>query len=207
MPCSRGCGGGRVNPPPAAPQQMNAQSNPGAPQAGMVLLEYVGSSPNTLRFVGRKTQTAYRFGDSPEHRLKYVFTEDATDLLLQAEGPGRQRFKQAAAQPVIAPMQPLVVRDRIAPVAAPAPVATESQTVTTMGTTAPDVPPFIDAIWRLPARTDSLSYQTIREAVPTLDLKETDAWLKAERHGKKRVGVLKLLEAHLMALMQEPVTA
>lgn len=127
--CS-GCGGGRAKAlppmqtynPSAAPQAMASGVNPPPPAAdGMVLLEYRGTSMTTLRYVGKVTQSGYRFSASESHKRKYVYKEDVSDLLTKTE-PGRAGvpiFVRADEARPVTSARPLAIRDRVVPTPTP----------------------------------------------------------------------------------------
>jgi hypothetical protein len=236
MGCPRGCGGGRVPTPPSAPTSL-ANSKPGVAPEGMVLLEYLGPSENTLRFVGKKTQTAYRFGRTPEHRQKYVFAADAPGLLSQGWGQGQQTFRQVAAPVPVTVTAPLVVRDRVVPAEVKQEPAqtfdqwskpVEGTIIEAKLVETPSWDVVITAVdsaglaeWEVrPAAVEETlkhlenliairdsSYTVIRNLVPTLSLEVATWYLAEEKSGKNRVGVVKLLQAHIAALSEQTVPA
>lgn len=78
MACA-GCksGGGRA---PTAPAPLKTEQN-NLGTGDVVLIEYIGQKQGTMTFRGKVTQTAYRFGNSPAERRKYVYAQDAPGFL------------------------------------------------------------------------------------------------------------------------------
>jgi glycosyltransferase involved in cell wall biosynthesis len=79
------CGGGKakVTPPPV-------QAQSAAVTGDMVLLEFTGKDDGSTRtYLGKATGTSYRFGADSGHKVKYVHSSDAQDLLRYKE------FKEA----------------------------------------------------------------------------------------------------------------
>lgn len=79
--CSRGGGGllvkGGSNEP--ANQQSSIQGD--TSRQDMVLLEFVGTGAGNRTYIGATTNTKYRFGSDPDHRIRLVHKADAQDLL------------------------------------------------------------------------------------------------------------------------------
>lgn len=85
MAC-RGCpggGGGRYQ----------AQAGPGGKAVGgptvnegWVLIQFIGPGQGTRTYKGKSTNTVYRFGGNPSHRRKYVYEDDAVELLQILDG-------------------------------------------------------------------------------------------------------------------------
>lgn len=287
MACSS-CGGGRAKAlPPVLPQgngnanvQMRAATVPGQPQEGMILIEYMGDSQNSIRYVGKPSETAYRFSDTPEHKLKYVYAIDVPYFLtLGVPGrPGVQLFRRADEAQPASPSRPLVVRDRPAPVNPPPAVAppVAVQTVQGMPAALPpealplppkgaEVVPVRKPDWQIAAERKEAQrtgiapaqapmaapvpeapmvvdvqpmaasdfappphavevapkpapasiekplldrpYAEIRNAVPSLSLTDASRLLSDEQAGRKRQGVVRLLQAHIEAVRKDAVHA
>lgn len=121
MPGCSTCGGGRAALPPAVAAKNGAK--PGAPSdAGMVLLEYMGDSVTTLRFKGKVSGQSYPFAATNEGKLKYVHVGDVPALTALANPHDHQpMFRKANEGVKTSELAPLVVRDRVAPPAAPVP--------------------------------------------------------------------------------------
>jgi len=107
MPC--GCESDKVTPPPSVKTQAAADD--------MILAEYIGKQANTFRIEGKKTGTAYRFGNSDHHRQKYVFR---ADVKFNPDGTGhilgQPNEYRIITRPLVANgegLSPLVIRDRI----------------------------------------------------------------------------------------------
>lgn len=73
----------------------------------MVLVEYTGNGANTHKVVGKATGTGYRFGNSDEHRIKYVYKADVPFL------ESLRFYKPVGANGLEStPASPLIVRER-----------------------------------------------------------------------------------------------
>lgn len=62
--------------------------------ADAVMLEYAGNQIGTFTIVGQQTGAQYRFGDTDQHRRKYVRAADVP-AMLEMNISGRQQFKLA----------------------------------------------------------------------------------------------------------------
>ncbi len=95
MAC-QGCPGGggkRYAAPPAAGVNGGAGVARIQPREGYVVLAYQGASTSTRVYRGTATGTRYRFGNSPSHKIKYVFEADLPALLSLRDG-GHPLFEQ-----------------------------------------------------------------------------------------------------------------
>ena len=79
-------GGGRGYASPPAAQSLGSSQRILQPREGYVILQYNGASVSTRMYLGKKTSTKYRFGNSPLHQIKYVYGQDAPALLELMDG-------------------------------------------------------------------------------------------------------------------------
>lgn len=81
--CPGGGGNAYASPPSIA---MNSNQRVLQPREGYVILQYNGPSVSTRTYRGKATSTQYRFGNTPLHKIKYVYGTDAPGLLEFGEG-------------------------------------------------------------------------------------------------------------------------
>ena len=82
--CPGGGGNGYAAPP--AMQAMGNSQRILQPREGYVILQYNGASVSTRIYRGKETSTQYRFGNSPMHKVKYVYGQDSVALLELMDG-------------------------------------------------------------------------------------------------------------------------
>ncbi len=99
MACS-GCPGGGGNRYAAPPIGAGAAQNPTGlqPREGYAVLRYKGQSAGKRVYRGSATNTNYRFGNDPAHRLKYVFLTDLDGLMALRDG-GQELFERVMPTP------------------------------------------------------------------------------------------------------------
>lgn len=186
MACSSCPAGRKANGIPPT----SGMSNPGlmaGDPGGAMLLEFTGLSAGVRTYKGQKTNTLYRFGNEPNHRMKYVLAADAPGLLAMSN-----TFKLAESRPGTQPSPVLTVEN---------PPSVKDETVQPLEPATKDGwPNNAHIFW---GSIDKATYQEIRAVVPTMTLEDTDRMIGMEKDNGNRTNVLKLLEAHKASLMTE----